>query len=116
MSPINMRSKRFQKLEERPVNQETFIKPWPELGLIPMDSPLDPAPSLRIEAGVVMEMDGKHLGTGNAVNDFVKAFQVLKDKGYNQWVSLEVFDFTPSGKTIAEESMKVLKQIEAKLA
>lgn len=63
----------------------------------------------------VQEMDGKHLGCGNAVNDFVKGFQVLKDLGYDKWVSLEVFDFKPGGKVIAEESMRVLKQIEAKL-
>lgn len=63
----------------------------------------------------VQEMDGRHLGTGNAVNNFVKAFQTLKDLNYDRWVSLEVFDFSPGGKTIAEESMKVLKQIESKL-
>ena len=64
----------------------------------------------------VQEMDGRHLGTGTAVNDFVKAFQTLKDLNYNKWISLEVFDFKPGGKTIANESMKVLKQIEAKLS
>jgi len=63
----------------------------------------------------VQEQGGKHLGTGNAVNDYVKAFQTLKDLKYSEWVSLEVFDFTPGGKTIAAESMKVLKQIEGKL-
>jgi len=63
----------------------------------------------------VQEQGGKHLGTGTAVNDYVKAFQMLKDLKYNEWVSLEVFDFKPGGKTIAEESMRVLKQIEGKL-
>ena len=63
----------------------------------------------------VQEMDGKYLGMGTAATDYVKAFQVLKDRGYKRWVSLEVFDFTPGGETIANESMKVLKQIEAKL-
>jgi D-psicose/D-tagatose/L-ribulose 3-epimerase len=63
----------------------------------------------------VQEMDGRHLGTGNAVNDYVKAFQTLKDLKYNKWISLEVFDFKPGGKVIAEESMRTLKQIEAKL-
>jgi sugar phosphate isomerase/epimerase len=63
----------------------------------------------------VQEMGGKHLGTGTAVNDYVKAFQVLKDLRYNHWISLEVFDFSPGGKTIAEESMVILKQIEGKL-
>jgi len=64
----------------------------------------------------VQEMDGKHLGTGTAVQDYVKAFQTLKDLGYDKWVSLEVFDFSPGGKKIAEESMRALKQIEAKLS
>ncbi|MFH1719570.1 MAG: sugar phosphate isomerase/epimerase family protein [Planctomycetota bacterium] len=63
----------------------------------------------------VQEQGGKHLGTGTAVNDYVKAFQTLKDLKCSEWVSLEVFDFSPGGRTIAEESMKVLKQIEGKL-
>ena len=70
----------------------------------------------RIHHVHVQEQGGKHLGTGNAVNDYVKAFQTLKDLRYNKWVSLEVFDFSPGGKTIAEESMAILKQIENKLA
>jgi len=64
----------------------------------------------------VQEQGGKHLGTGNAVNDYVKAFQVLKDLRYDGWVSLEVFDFTPGGKRIAEESIHILREIEGKLA
>ncbi len=63
----------------------------------------------------VQEMDGSHLGTGDAVTEFVPAFQLLKDLNYNKWVSLEVFDFSPGGRTIAQESMKVLKEIESKL-
>jgi D-psicose/D-tagatose/L-ribulose 3-epimerase len=63
----------------------------------------------------VMEMDGRHLGTGNGVSQYITAFQTLKDLHYDRWVSLEVFDFSPGGKVIAEESMKVLKQIESKL-
>jgi len=63
----------------------------------------------------VQEQGGKHLGTGNAVNDYVKAFQVLKDLRYSEWVSLEVFDFSPGGKRIAEESIHVLREIEGKL-
>ena len=63
----------------------------------------------------VQEQGGKHLGTGNAVNDYVKAFQALKDLRFNEWVSLEVFDFSPGGKTIAEESIHILREIEGKL-
>jgi propanediol dehydratase large subunit len=53
-----MQSKRFERLAGRPINRETFIKPWPEVGLIAMDSPLDPSPSLEIRDGEVVEMDG----------------------------------------------------------
>jgi D-psicose/D-tagatose/L-ribulose 3-epimerase len=63
----------------------------------------------------VQEQGGKHLGTGTAVNDYVEAFQALKDLRYDKWISLEVFDFSPGGKAIAEESMAILKQIEGKL-
>lgn len=53
------KSRRFQILEEREVNRETFVEPWPEAGLIVADSPADPQPSLRIEAGRVIELDGR---------------------------------------------------------
>jgi sugar phosphate isomerase/epimerase len=69
----------------------------------------------NIEHIHIQEMDGKHLGTGTGINDYAKAFQTLKDLKYDKWISLEVFDFSPSGKKIAEESMSVLKQIEGKL-
>jgi len=69
----------------------------------------------NIEHIHIQEMDGKHLGIGTAANDYVKAFQMLKDLKYGKWISLEVFDFTAGGRKIAEESMSVLKQIEGKL-
>lgn len=52
------RSKRFAALEERPINREAFVHPWPEVGLVVSDSPYDPAPSLRVERGRIVEMDG----------------------------------------------------------
>ena len=53
-----MKSKRFEKLAQRPINQETYIKPWPETGLTTMESPHDPAPSLTVVDGEIVEMDG----------------------------------------------------------
>ena len=53
------RQKRFKILEKRPVNQDGFIKEWTDVGLIAMDSPNDPAPSIEIKDGKVVEMDGK---------------------------------------------------------
>lgn len=51
-------SKRFQALAERPIQKDTFVREWPEVGLIAADSPLDPPPSLVIEDGAVVAMDG----------------------------------------------------------
>lgn len=54
-----MKSKRFEVLAARPVNQDCFVQECPEMGFIAMDSPYDPVPSLKIEGGRVTEMDGK---------------------------------------------------------
>ncbi len=53
-----MRSKRFERLDARPINKETFITPWPEVGLATMHSPFDPKPGIAIRDGVIVEMDG----------------------------------------------------------
>ena len=54
-----MRSKRFEALAKRPVNQDGFVKEWIEEGFIAMESPNDPKPSIKIVNGVVTELDGK---------------------------------------------------------
>ena len=54
-----LRSKRFEVLENRPVNQDGFVKEWPEVGLIAMEGPNDPTPSIKLENGLVVELDGK---------------------------------------------------------
>ncbi|MGL5328978.1 MAG: propanediol/glycerol family dehydratase large subunit [Peptostreptococcaceae bacterium] len=54
-----MKSKRFEVLGNRPVNQDGFVKEWPEVGLIAMEGPNDPTPSIKLEGGVVVELDGK---------------------------------------------------------
>jgi sugar phosphate isomerase/epimerase len=64
----------------------------------------------------IQEMDGRHLGTGDAATAFVESFRVLRELNYDKWISLEIFDFTPGGEVIAEESMAVLRQLEAAVA
>ncbi len=66
-----MRSKRFQALAERPVNQETFIQPFAEAGLIAVDSPADPSPGLRIADGQVVEMDGRPRADFDMIDLFI---------------------------------------------
>ena len=53
------RQKRFEVLAERPVNKDGFIQEWPEVGLVAMESPNDPQPSIRIQGGRIAELDGR---------------------------------------------------------
>ena len=53
------RQKRFEVLDAREVNKDGFITEWPEVGLIAMGSPNDPKPSIKVQNGVIVEMDGK---------------------------------------------------------
>lgn len=65
------RSKRFEALEKRPVNQDGFVKEWPEVGLIAMNSEFDPKPSIKIENGVVTELDGKKRADFDLLDYFI---------------------------------------------
>lgn len=64
-------SRRFQILEQRDINRETFVEPWPEAGLIVADSPNDPQPSLQIENGQVVELDGRARADFDALDFFI---------------------------------------------
>lgn len=66
-----MHSKRFEKLAQRPINRETFITPWADVGLVVADSPHDPSPGLTIEEGVVVDMDGMPRSEFDLIDHFV---------------------------------------------
>ncbi len=53
------RQKRFEVLEQRPVNQDGFVVEWPEVGMVAMGGPNDPKPSIKVENGKIVEMDGR---------------------------------------------------------
>ncbi|MBE7471435.1 MAG: propanediol dehydratase [Anaerolineae bacterium] len=65
------RSRRFAILADRDINKETFVEPWPEAGLIVTDSPYDPPPSLRLENGQVVELDGRARADFDAIDHFI---------------------------------------------
>jgi len=65
------RSKRFELLERREINKDTFIREWPEMGLVNMESPLDPRPSLIVKKGIVQEMDGKGRKDFDIIDHFI---------------------------------------------
>jgi sugar phosphate isomerase/epimerase len=62
----------------------------------------------------INEMDGRHPTTGSY--DFSAPLQALKDLSYQGWVSLEVFQFEPSGEEIARISAEYLRAIERGLS
>ncbi len=75
-----MRSKRFEALEKRPVNQDGFVTEWPEVGLIAMAGPNDPKPSIKIVNGEVVELDGKHKNDFDMIDTFVANYSIRLDR------------------------------------
>ena len=74
-----MRSKRFERLDARPINKETFITPWPEVGLATMHSPFDPKPGIAIRDGVIVEMDGVARDDFDLVERFIAGHAIDVD-------------------------------------
>jgi len=63
----------------------------------------------------VQSMDGSLLMADKIPEELVKISDLLKRLNYNKWISVEVFDMSPGGKKIAEESMKALLEIERRI-
>ena len=74
-----MRSKRFEYLDQRPVNQDGYAKEWPEVGFIAMNSPFDPTPSIKIVNGEVVEMDGKTKDEFDMLDAFIARYAINLD-------------------------------------
>lgn len=70
------RSKRFEILEERPVNKDGFVQEWPEMGFVAMDSPYDPTPSIKIEHGKIIELDGKPREEFDMIDQFISDYTI----------------------------------------
>ena len=54
--------------------------------------------------------DKNLLGPGFGEIDYKPIIEKLKEIGYNGWLSVEVFDFSPGAKVIAEKSINYLKK------
>lgn len=74
-----MRSKRFEALDARPLNQDGFVTEWPEVGLIAVGAPGDPVPSITIVNGVVTELDGKQRADFDMLDTFIANYGINLD-------------------------------------
>lgn len=71
-----MKSKRFEVLGQRPVNQDGYVKEWVEEGFIAMESPNDPKPSIKIENGTIVELDGKRREDFDLIDTFIANYAI----------------------------------------
>jgi len=73
------RSKRFEVLANRPVNQDGFVTEWPEVGLIAMNSPFDPKPSIKLKDGKIIELDGKTREEFDMLDTYIADYAIKLD-------------------------------------
>ncbi|CUR39208.1 Propanediol dehydratase large subunit [Limosilactobacillus reuteri] len=73
------RQKRFEELEKRPIHQDTFVKEWPEEGFVAMMGPNDPKPSVKVENGKIVEMDGKKLEDFDLIDLYIAKYGINVD-------------------------------------
>lgn len=70
------RSKRIETLDARPVNLDGYINEWPEMGFVAMSSPYDPDPSVRVEDGRIVELDGKYREDFDFIDQFIADYAI----------------------------------------
>lgn len=75
------RSKRIETLDKRPVNMDGFINEWPEMGFAAMKSPYDPKPSIKVEDGVITELDGKKKAEFDFLDQFIAEYAINVERG-----------------------------------
>ena len=64
-------SARAQFLASRPISEDKLVPEDPALGLVAFSSPFDPEPSLRIEDGRIVELDGVPEAEFDLLDEFI---------------------------------------------
>ena len=103
-----MKSKRIEILDNRPVNKDGFIDEWPEMGFVAMKSPYDPKPSIRIENGKIMELDGKARKDFDFLDQFIADYAIRIERAQESMgissldIARKIVDINVSRKEVLE--------------
>lgn len=104
----SMKSKRIEILDNRPVNKDGFIDEWPEMGFVAMKSSYDPKPSIRIENGKIMELDGKERKDFDFLDQFIADYAIRIDRAEQSMgissvdIARKIVDINVSRKEVLE--------------
>ena len=107
------RSKRIEALDARPVNRDGFIDEWPEMGFVAMKSPYDPKPSVKVEDGVITELDGKAREDFDFIDQFIADYAIRIDRAEESMKvsSLEIARKIVDIETPRKEILKIVSGI-----
>ena len=102
------RSKRIEVLDQRAVNKDGFIDEWPEMGFVAMHSPYDPKPSIKVENGIITELDGKKREDFDFLDQFIADYAIRIDRAESSMaissleIARKIVDITTTRKEILE--------------
>lgn len=98
----------MEVLANRPVNKDGFINEWPEMGFVAMSSPYDPKPSIKIENGVIVELDGKKREDFDFIDQFIADHAIRIDRAERSMgisslvIAKKIVDINVSRKEVME--------------
>ena len=101
---------------------QAIDSPWVRLHLDvkAMSTEPDPIPAIlrasRQELAHFHANDPNRRGPGMGKVDFAPIFSALQEIGYDDWISVEVFDYSPGIEKLTADSLRYMQQIEQQLS